>query len=113
MNKFSNILKIPASFDLYKEMANKIALKIKSIDPSSDVPMFGVSERRLEDVMILESTTNFAVEAIYDQSKYSVKTLNELTDSDQIFVLHLNVLQINPQTIYEYVCLLCSSCNMR
>jgi hypothetical protein len=113
MNKFSNILKIPASFDLYKEMANKIALKIKSIDPSSDVPMFGATERRLEDLMFVESATNFGVEAIYDHSKFSVKTLNELSDTDDIFVLHLNVLQVNPSTIYEYVCLLCSNCNMR
>ncbi len=112
MNKFSNILKIPASFDLYKEMVNKIALKLKSIEPSSDVPMFGTSERRLEDLMVVDTPTNYLIKS-QEESMYPAKTLNELTESDDKFVLHLNVLHINPQTVYEFVSILCSHCKMR
>ncbi len=112
MNKFSNILKIPASFDLYKEMVNKIALKLKSFEPYSDVPMFATTDRRLEDLAIINSPSNFGIKALYDSSKFTVKSLNELDDSEK-FVMHLNVVQFNSPTIYEFVSLLCSNCKMR
>lgn len=113
MNKFSNILKIPPTFDLYKEMVNKIALKLKSYEPSLDVPMFGTSERKIEDVMVVDHPQNFAIAAIYDQTNFSIKSLNEISDYDEKFVLHLNVLHISPQTVYDSALLLCSNCHMR
>jgi hypothetical protein len=113
MNKFSNMLKIPPTFDLYREMVNKIATKLKTIESSSDVPMFGAYERKLEDLMIVENPTEFKVKPIKIESSYPIKSINDLTDSDEKFVLHLNVLKINPQSVYDSVLLLCSNCRMR
>jgi hypothetical protein len=113
MNKFSNILKIPPFTDLYKEMVNKIAQKLKTADPSSDAPMFAPSERKFDDLMMVDTPSHFGISAQYDESKYRVKSINEISDSDEKFVLHVNVMQIFPQPVYEYVSVICQKCQMR
>ena len=115
MNKFSNILKIPPFTDLYKEMVNKIALKLKNTDPTAEpAPMFvSTAERKFDDLMMVETPSHFGISAQYDETKYRVKSVNEISDSDEKFVLHLNVMQILPQPIYEYVSIMCQKCQMR
>lgn len=113
MNKFSNILKIPSFSDYNKDMLNKIANKIKILDPSSDVPMFSTSDKKLDDMMLVDIPTNFGISAQYDEGKFEVKCINELGLNDEKFVLHLNVVSIFPQTIFEYVSVMCENCQMR
>ena len=112
MNRFSNILKIPTFSHLYKDMINKIALKAKTYDPNSDVPMFNAEEKKFDELMMVEMPTNWGITAKYDEGSYVFKSLNELTDSSGTFVLHLNVLSVYPQTIYDVVSVMCLKCQM-
>ena len=114
MNKFSNILKIPPFTDLYKEMVNKIAMKLKSSDLSADAPRFvSTGERKFDDVMMVDTPTNFGIVALYDDTKYKIKSINEISDKDDKFILNVNVMQIYPQVIFDFVSVLCLKCQMR
>ena len=113
MNKFSNILKIPPFTELYKEMVNRIALRTKNFEPCSDVPMFTAPEKKLDDMMLVDTPTNFGISAQYEEGRYPIKSINELEVNDEKFVLHLNVVSVFPQTIFEFVSVMCEKCQMR
>lgn len=114
MNKFSNILKIPTFSSLYKEMINKIAQKSKALDPSLDIPLFSTTEeKKFDELMMVEMPTNWGVTAKYEENKYKYKALNEISDTEEdTFVLHLNVVSVYPQTIYDCVSVMCWKCQM-
>lgn len=109
MNKFSNLLKIPTFSDYYKEFINRLAKEIKVIDTKADAPVF---EKKVEDVdaMIVDTHINWGVTALYDESKYKLKSINELTESDETFVLHVNIMSIFPENIADYVLIMCNKC---
>ncbi len=112
MNKFSNILKVPYFSDYYKELINKISQKMRSIDPSSEAPSFA-TEKKLDNMMIIDSPSHFSVNPILEDGRYQVKTITELNEKDEKFILNLNILEIYPQPIYEFVALMCQKCQMR
>lgn len=114
MNKFSNILKVPPFTDLYKEFMNKIANKMKTIEPTSDVPSFSI-DKKPEDVImsVMDTPEYFGVSALYEEGEYSIKRINDLTEKDEKFVLHLNVMEIFPQTVYDIVSIVCQTCVSR
>jgi hypothetical protein len=93
MNKFSNILKIPQFFDYYKEFMNSIALKMKSIDPNLDVPMFNATERKTEEVRLVDIPKLWGVTAL-GVSDVDVKRFDEVTPEDATFVLEVNIMEI-------------------
>lgn len=109
MNKFSNILKAPPFSDLFKDFMNKIAIKMKAIEKSEDVPMF--EERQKEEVMknVVESPTQFLVKP-KEVGKFEVKRVSDLSTSDEYFALELNILEIYPANIHEFVCIMCQNC---
>ena len=109
MNKFSNMLKIPTFSDLYKEMLNKIARKSKAMDPNFDVPMFvTTSDSKFEEFM-LDSPTNWGVTVQYESYGHKLKSINDLNDR---VVLHLNVMNVYPKSVYDFVSLLCLKCQI-
>jgi hypothetical protein len=113
MNKFSNVLKIPTFSDLYKEMINKIAQKSKTVDPNLDVPMFSTSlDKKFEDLMMIDNPTTFGITALYEPNAYKIKSINELNERDEKFVLQLNVMAIFPQPLYDLTSLMCKKCQM-
>jgi len=111
MNKFSNILKVPYFSDYYKDLINKISQKMRSIDPTSEVPAF--TEKKLDNLMIIDMPNHFAVQPVVEDGRYQVKTITELTERDENFILNLNILEVYPQPIYEFVAVMCQKCQMR
>ena len=114
MNKFSNILKIPHFTDYYKEFINKIALKMKNLDPSADVPIFG--KDRIEDNAIMDIENQQTTQVSFipsNKEAYPLRLLNDIKDIDGRIVLRLNVLEVYPTTIYELVSILCTNCEKR
>jgi hypothetical protein len=112
MNKFSNILKVPYFSDYYRDLLNKISQKMRQIDPTSEAPAFS-SEKKLDNMMIIDTPSQFAVQPIVEDGRYQFKTITELTPSDGKFILNLNILEIYPQPIYEFVAILCQKCQLR
>lgn len=112
MNKFSNILKVPYFSDYYKDLINKISLKMRNIDPSSEAPAF-TTEKKLDNMMIIDMPNHFAVQPIIEEGRFQVKSITELTEKDEKFLLNLNILEIYPQPIYEFVAIMCQKCQMR
>lgn len=110
MNKYSNIIKIPPFMDFYKEFMNRLALKIKALEPSIEVPTY----EKKDDVMmsVVESPSFFAVNCM-NGANYPLKKLNELTDQDDRFLLEVNVLGIYPEKVEDYVLIFCGKCQNR
>ena len=114
MYRSSNILKIPPSTGLYKYMINKIAVKLKNNNPNAIVPMFvSTGERKFYDLMMANAPTNFRIVTLYDDTKYKIKSINEITEQDDKFILNVNVFQIYPQVMFNFVSVLCLKCLMR
>jgi hypothetical protein len=112
MNKHSNILKIPVFSDLYKDFMNKIAQKMNNFDKKADVPIYN-TDRKLDDTMmnIVEAPSSFLVSPILpDGHTYQTKTLLELTDKDERFLMKLSILDISPNVTYDFVQVFCPKC---
>jgi len=112
MNKFSNILKVPYFSDYYKDLINKISQKMRIIDPTCDAPTF-TTERKLDNLMIVDSPSHFAVNPIIEDGRHPIKTISELNEKDEKFIINLNILEIYPQPIYEFVVVMCQKCQLR
>ncbi len=75
MNKFSNVLKIPVFSDLYKDTINRIAQKSKELGADITPPTF--TEKKFEDVMMVDSPTVFVVTYIDENgNKYTNQYTN-------------------------------------
>jgi len=109
MNKHSNILKIPPLSEYYQNFLNKIAAKMKMIEPNMDIPMF--TFEKSEDVMmnIIESPTSFGV-MVVNEEKTPLKRINEITIKDTRVVLELNIIDIYPQPVSDMVMAFCKKC---
>lgn len=111
MNKFSNILKIPPMMEMYRVFMNKIALKMKNIDPTIDTPLFSTNSR-VEDIKLVDVPKNWGVIPL-NAGEYEDKRFDELTPEDKKFKLEVNVLEIFPKPVYNFVSILCLNCSNR
>jgi hypothetical protein len=111
MNKFSNILKLPPFFDYYQEFMNRIALKMKTLDPNLDVPMFNV-ERKPEEIKLADIPKTFSISAI-NAADFEIKRFDEVAANDTKFILEVNIIEIFPKPIYNFVNILCQNCQNR
>lgn len=113
MQKFSNLLKIPNFFDLYKETMNKIAQKSKFLETNSELPpIYETKEKKFDNLMMIETPTNFGISAIYEEGKYPLRCFSDLDEKDEKFVMYLNVVKIFPNASEELVSILCKKCYM-
>lgn len=113
MNAFSNTLNIPQSSDYYKQFMNRLVLKLKEIQPNLDIPLFGT----LRDTKVnnnkdgpMEIIDNYIVKAIVNHGQYDLKKYNEITPQDKRFLIEVNIIEIYPKPIYNFVNVLCNNC---
>lgn len=119
MNTFSNILKVPQFSSLYKTFMNKLALKLKEIEPSLDIPLFKSNttsndNNNKEDNVHIENTNEpkCSIEPIIqDNIQYEYMQYNEVTPENKEFILKVNILEIYPKPVYNFVNVLCENCN--
>jgi hypothetical protein len=109
MNKHSNILKIPPFMDYYKDFINRITNKMKSIEPSVEIPMFN----QPKDDMEMDVEQVFGLVALNEDNMYEVKRIHELRKEDTRFILEVNILEFFPDKFYDFVAVLCQKCFKR
>jgi hypothetical protein len=110
MNKHSNILKIPQFTDYYKDFINRITNKMKTIEPSSDIPSFANPPR---DDTEMQVDQVFGLIALNEDNHYEVKRIHELSKDDNKFIVEVNILQFFPEKLYDFTSVLCQKCFKR
>lgn len=112
MNKFSNILKVAPNTDLYMEFMNSLVKRINHMDKSANLPLFS-REENLSDLKAtgenkLNIKKNIIIEpVINEEENYPEKSVEEITKDDTKVILTLNILDILPRNINDYVSVIC------
>ena len=115
MNTFSNILKIPQFSSYYKQFMNRLANKLKAIEPNIDIPIFNVSSQEKKDVPMDSSSGDMSGKQLLSKvickgNEYDVKRYDEITSDDKFFIINVNIMEIYPKPVYNFVNVLCQNC---
>ena len=112
MNTFSNILKIPQFSSYYKSFMNRLATKIKQIDPSADVPMYNLTKeiKTVASMSIDEMKSKTLLAKAKTNNEFETKRFDEITSEDNLFILNVNIMEIYPKPVYNFVNVLCQNC---
>lgn len=106
MNKHSNILKIPQFFDFFKDFL----FRIKRVTDHPDSYLNG-NNRYFDN--ILELPTQFAIETLCKEERFVKKSIEQLNKFDERFIINLNIVEVFPNDVNEFIYVHCSSCNAR
>jgi hypothetical protein len=110
MNRHSNILKISPTTDYCKEFLNRIQNKLNKSEAANEVQQ--PAENR-KDAMEIDDDIFFGVNVMNDDNEYQVKRIFELTNEDEKFILEVNILEIFPDKIYDFIYIYCQNCQKR
>lgn len=121
MNKYSNILKLSASSDLYMEFMNTLTYNINRLDSTINLPSY-LRQHNTSDLLINDNNININLnhkKNIIIQPVMSItmnpqeKLVSEVTKDDKFVVLTLNILDILPRNISNFSSALCPVTNER
>ncbi len=116
LNPFSNILKIPQFSSYYKIFMNKLTTKLKEIQNlQDDIPMFVTNSKEKSPISPLmynnDSNKKLICKVLLnDNENYDTKKFEEITSQDKKFLMNLNILEIYPKPLYNFVNILCDGC---
>jgi len=118
MNKFSNILKVSPSTDLYMEFMNNLVHQINQIDNNANLPTyqrsFNTNDFKLGDFKTSNLRKNIIIEPILNNDKkFPSKSVDEVVKEDTHVILTLNILDILPRNIIDITSALCPVTNER
>lgn len=121
MNKYSNILKLSASSDLYMEFMNTLTYNINRLDSTINLPSYP-RQHNTSDLLINENNINInlnhkkniIIEPVLSITMNATeKLVSEVTKDDKFVVLTLNILDILPRNISNFSSALCPVTNER
>lgn len=118
MNKFSNILKVSPSTDLYMDFMNTLATHINGVDLKANLPLFtrefNTNDFNLNENRLGGLNKNIIIEPILNNNqKYPSKSVEEVVKEDTHVILTLNILDVLPRNVIDFTSALCHITNER
>ena len=116
LNSFSNILKIPQFSSYYKIFMNKLTTKLKEIQNlKEDIPMFITNSKEKSPISPLmynnDSNKKLICKVLLNENEnYDTKKFEAITSQDKKFLMNLNIIEIYPKPLYNFVNILCDGC---
>lgn len=95
---------------------NKLTTKLKEIQNlKDDIPMFVTNSKEKSPISPLmynnDSNKKLICKVLLnDNENYDTKKFEEITSQDKKFLMNLNILEIYPKPLYNFVNILCDGC---
>jgi hypothetical protein len=109
MQKHSNILKMAPYFDYYKQLMERIT---KTLDNNTEPIIIRNIEKENDDVImkVSEVPSEFGIETVINEKNFKKLKVHELNGNEKKFIIDVNIVDIYPKNIENFVMLLCKNC---
>ena len=84
-------------------------MKIRSVEPTADIPVFSNNKNEINEMEDLK----MRIIVKNEDNSIPIIKINEINKNCPRYIMQLNILDINPEKIYDYVSAFCEKCYIR